>query len=108
VRLMPDESALARRFGREHQRIADDIEQLRLAADALATHPTPGAMARVRQVHRVLVEEVGPGEPDEADLAELRSLLYGLHAILRMHTAREDESYLSLADGQEALTAAIK
>ncbi len=157
LRLMPQDSALARRFGREHQRIADDIEQLRLAADALATHPAPGAMARVRQVHQVLVEEVGPhelaeqaelypvmdrvlgtpqatatmsrahaeishqirrlgqlieevgpGEPDDADLAELRSLLYGLHAILRLHTAQEDESYLSLADGQQALTAAIK
>jgi hypothetical protein len=34
------------------------------------------------------------------DLADLRSLLYGLHAILRLHTAQEDESYLSL--GEEA------
>ena len=27
-----------------------------------------------------------------------RSLLYGLHAILKLHTAQEDENYLSLAD----------
>jgi hypothetical protein len=28
----------------------------------------------------------------------LRRLLYGLHAILRLHTAQEEEGYLSLAD----------
>jgi len=31
-------------------------------------------------------------------LDELRRLLYGLHAILRLHTLQEEESYLSLAD----------
>jgi len=36
------------------------------------------------------------------DLADLRSLLYGLHAILRLHTAQEDESYLSLGDNEQA------
>ena len=32
------------------------------------------------------------------DLSDLRALLYGLHAILRLHTIQEDESYLSLSD----------
>jgi hypothetical protein len=45
-----------------------------------------------------LVHDIGPGQPDAADLADLRALLYGLHAILSLHTAREDENYLSLAD----------
>jgi len=34
-------------------------------------------------------------------LDELRRLLYGLHAILRLHTLQEEESYLSLGDQPE-------
>ena len=45
-----------------------------------------------------LIDDIGDDPPDDADLADLRSLLYGLHAILRLHTAQEDESYLSLGD----------
>jgi heavy metal translocating P-type ATPase len=45
-----------------------------------------------------LLDDIGTGPPDDADLADLRALLYGLHAILRLHTTQEDESYLSLAD----------
>ncbi|HYA53444.1 MAG TPA: hemerythrin domain-containing protein, partial [Streptosporangiaceae bacterium] len=122
-----------------------DIEQLRAAADALGALPPSAAMARVAQVYRLLVDEVGPheraeedelypamdrllgshqatatmsrahaeiahqtrrlgqligdigsGEPDDADVADLRALLYGLHAILRLHTTQEEENYLSL------------
>ena len=36
--------------------------------------------------------------PDEDDITDLRGVLYGLHAILRLHTAQEDETYLSLGD----------
>jgi hemerythrin superfamily protein len=56
-----------------------------------------------RQTRRLgrLLEDIGSGPPDEADIADLRALLYGLHAILRLHTAQEDENYLSLAgDGR--------
>jgi len=45
-----------------------------------------------------LVDDIGLAEPDDADLADLRGLLYGLHAILRLHTAQEDESYLWIGD----------
>lgn len=45
-----------------------------------------------------LIHDIGPGQPDAADFADLRALLYGLHAILSLRTAQEDESYLSLAD----------
>jgi hypothetical protein len=31
-------------------------------------------------------------------MADLRRLLYGLHAILRLHNAQEEDSYLSLAE----------
>ncbi len=47
-----------------------------------------------------------PTPPDAADIADLRALLYGLYAILSLHTAEEDESYLSLGDNQGAPGAA--
>jgi len=52
-----------------------------------------------RQARRLgqLVDDIGTEPPDDADLADLRALLYGLHAILRLHTTQEDENYLALA-----------
>ncbi len=50
----------------------------------------------IRRLGRTL-DEVGP-QPSATDLSELRHLLYGLHAILTLHFAQEDENYLSLAD----------
>jgi hypothetical protein len=45
-----------------------------------------------------LVEQLDPDKgADDDDLRELRRLLYGLHAVLRLHFAQEDESYLTLA-----------
>ncbi len=67
-------------------------------------NPT-GPMSRehteiAHQVRRLgqLLDEVGAEGCDEEDVIELRRLLYGLYAILRLHTAQEDESYLSLGD----------
>ena len=51
----------------------------------------------IRRLGRLL-DDTDPAHPDPDDLIELRRLLYGLHAILRLHFAQEDESYLSLAD----------
>jgi len=68
------------------------------------TEPT-AAMSRAHaeiahQIRRFgqLIDDIGDGEPDDADLADLRGMLYGLHAILRLHTAQEDESYLWIGD----------
>lgn len=66
-----------------------------------ATAPMSRAHAEIaHQIRRLgqLLGEIGAQQPDDMDVAELRALLYGLHAILRLHTAQEDESYLSLAD----------
>jgi hypothetical protein len=41
---------------------------------------------------------VVPVDGDDADITDLRDILYGLHAILRLHTVQEDEAYLSLGD----------
>jgi hypothetical protein len=35
----------------------------------------------------------------------LRGVVYGLYAILRLHTAQEDETYLSLGDSADAVAA---
>ena len=64
------------------------------------------------QIHRLgqLIEDIGPDGIDEVDIIDLRSLLYGLAAILKLHTAQEDENYLSLADdpGQVAPMSAVR
>jgi hypothetical protein len=45
-----------------------------------------------------LLDDLGPSGPEPGDLPELRRVLYGLHAILRLHFAQEEEAYLSLID----------
>ena len=154
IHLDEEDTALTRRFQAEHLAIRADLDQLRTAADSLGGSRPAEAMVRMRQVHRLLVEEVQPHEeaeeavlypaldrllggndatgtmsrahaeithqirrfgqilddvgsegPDDEDIAELRRVLYGLHAILRLHTAQEEESYLSLNDDSEEQTA---
>jgi len=147
ARLSGADNELARRFQTEHFAIRADIEQLRLVADSLGRVPAGEAIVRLRDVHRLLVEEVepheqaeerelyvalnrvlggsdatgpmsrghveishqirrlgqlldeiGPKGPDPEDIVELRRVLYGLYAVLRLHTAQEEESYLSLSE----------
>jgi len=101
--------------------VAEDRELYPRLAVALGGHDPTATMSRAhveiahltRRLGRVLadlasaphpdVAGAAPGEPppptlDEHDAAELRRLLYGVHAILVLHFAQEDESYLSLAD----------
>jgi heavy metal translocating P-type ATPase len=63
----------------------------------------PMSRAHVEIAHQIrrlgqLLDDIGPEGPDSDDISELRRLLYGLYAVLRLHTTQEDESYLSLAD----------
>ena len=146
-RLGEEDSRLTQRFKEEHLAIRSDINRLHQVADALGSLDPERALAQLRSVYRMLVDEVQPHEEaeehelypalgrffggndpmatmsrahieithqirrlgqliddvgpegiDDVDLTELRSLLYGLHAILKLHTAQEDENYLSLAD----------
>jgi hypothetical protein len=71
-----------------------------LGSDATATMSRAHAEI-AHQIRRLgqLLDEIGAGPPDDVDVADLRSLLYGLH------TAQEDESYLSLGDDQQPLAA---
>lgn len=103
---------------RVHRFLADDLLPHELAEDAAlypavastlgGTDPT-GAMSRghveiahhIRRLGRVL-DDLPEAGPDEDDLLEMRRLLYGLHAILRLHFAQEEQSYLSLAGPETA------
>jgi hypothetical protein len=77
------------------------------------TDPT-AAMSRAHaeiayQIARLgrLLSDIGDRAPDEADITDLREVLYGLYAILRLHTVQEDEAYLSLGDDAETVPPGI-
>ena len=75
------------------------------AAGALIGGEDPtGAMLRAHvEIERLVRRCVGtvaalPADgPSPSDVTELRRLLYGLHAVLLLHTAQEDDAYLSIA-----------
>ncbi len=54
---------------------------------------------QIRRLGQVL-GELHTDHIDDAELAELRGLLYGLYFIVKLHTAQEDENYLYLDDSQ--------
>jgi len=83
----------------EERELYPALDQLLGGTDATATMSRAHAEI-AHQIRRLgqLLDDIGAGPPDDVDLADLRALLYGLHAILRLHTAQEDESYLSLGD----------
>jgi soluble P-type ATPase len=84
---------------------AEDAELYPVFDRVLGGRDPTGTMSRahteiahhVRRLGRLL-DETDPAEPDPEDLMELRRVLYGLHAILVLHFAQEDEGYLSLVD----------
>jgi cation transport ATPase len=81
----------------------------RLLGGVDPTAPMSRAHAEIAyQIARLgrLIEEIGTGTPDDTDITDLRTLLYGLHAILKLHTVQEDETYLSLGDGTDTLAQA--
>jgi len=87
-----------------HEQAEEDILYPALGR-LLGGNDPMGTMSRVHveiahQVRRLgqLVDDVDPTHFDEVDLVEMRRTLYGLHAILKLHTAQEDESFLSLAE----------
>ncbi len=71
-----------------------------------ALHRTHTEIFHLTRTLDQLVGDLGPTGPEPADWLDLRRLLYGLDAILRLHWAQEEELYASLADEAEALPAA--
>jgi len=54
-------------------------------------------ISHLTRVYRSLVDDLPSGVPGPEDLTDLRRVLYGLHAILRLHFAQEEEAYAWLA-----------
>jgi soluble P-type ATPase len=87
-----------------HEQEEDDTVHPALARaigndDATAAfHGTHNEIYRLARIYRELVGMLPPEGPEPEDLAELRRVLYGLHAILRLHQSQEEELYASVAD----------
>jgi hypothetical protein len=83
----------------------EDKEVVPFLARAVGSEDATAAMHRthaeifhlVRFTDR-LVREVPPEGPGPEDLTDLRRVLYGLDAILRLHMAQEEELYVALGD----------
>jgi hypothetical protein len=59
------------------------------------------------QIRRLgaLIDDIGESEPDEQDIDELCRVRHGLHAIPRLSTVQEEESYPSLGNHANTLSA---
>ncbi|MFZ4811787.1 MAG: hemerythrin domain-containing protein, partial [Ilumatobacteraceae bacterium] len=57
-------------------------------------------LARLTAQVGMVIDRIGEGSPSTADARDLQRLLYGLYALLELHFAQEDESFLSLAAEQ--------
>jgi heavy metal translocating P-type ATPase len=65
------------------------------------TAPMNRAHLEIAHLVRVLgrhLDDVPPDGPTPEDIRDLRCILYGLDAILRLHFAQEDEAYLALIE----------
>ena len=58
-------------------------------------------ISHLARVFRQLLDDLPEGGPTPDDLVDLRRVLYGLHAILRLHFAQEEEAYAWLSSGEE-------
>jgi hypothetical protein len=63
-----------------------------------ALHRTHTEIFHLVGLYDRLVGDLPPEGPAGEDLVDLRRVLYGLDAILRLHMAQEEELYLSLGD----------
>ena len=92
----------------------EDREVFPLLATAVGNDDVTAALHRthteifhlVRFLDR-LVREVPDEGPGPEDLTDLRRVLYGLDAIIRLHMAQEDELYLALGEGQDVAPVAM-
>jgi heavy metal translocating P-type ATPase len=67
------------------------------------TAPMNRAHLEIAHMVRTLgrhLDELPDSGPEEDDIRDLRRILYGLDAILRLHFVQEDEAYLALMDAQ--------
>lgn len=88
-----------------HEQTEEQQLYPRLASVSGGRDPTEPLIGAHREIERMvalldrMVANLPANGPGPGDRLELRRLLYGLHAILRLHFAQEEELYLSLDDG---------
>jgi heavy metal translocating P-type ATPase len=85
-----------------------------VVAEAMGGEDPMSSMARAHleishlgRIFRQLVEELPEEGPTPEDLMDLRRVLYGLHAILRLHFAQEEEAYAWLASSDDDPSASL-
>lgn len=54
------------------------------------------------RLYEQLLGELDPRGPTAADVQDFQRILYGLHAVLRLHFAQEEELYASLSERYHA------
>ena len=64
-------------------------------------------IAHLARVYQQLLADLPPAGPTADDLMDLRRVLYGLHAILRLHFLQEEEAYSWLASDRADVAAAV-
>ena len=57
-------------------------------------------ISHLGRIFQQLLDDLPPEGPSPDDLLDLRRVLYGLHAILRLHFAQEEEAYAWLSSGE--------
>jgi len=57
-------------------------------------------ISHLGRMYLQLLDDLPPEGPTPDDLMDLRRVLYGLHAILRLHFAQEEEAYAWLSSGE--------
>jgi heavy metal translocating P-type ATPase len=90
-------------FSRTHSEIAHYVSRLR----RILTDLEPGEDAKASDMKNVDVKDldgkdIDARRVDAEDVVEIRRLLYGLHAILRLHNAQEEEGIFSLLPEEPA------
>jgi hypothetical protein len=87
-----------------HERV-DEADIYPALAALLGGHDPMGSLSRVhREIHHLcrlyerLVTCMSPDGPSTDDRRDIRRVLYGLEAILRLHYAQEEELYETMAD----------
>lgn len=83
----------------------DDAEVYPKVAGVIGGEDPLSTMSRAHQeifhlvrLYKRLLEDVDDTGPHGVELSELRRVLYGLHAVLRLHFAQEEQLYASLSD----------
>ncbi len=86
----------------EHER-SEEADLLPMMARVLGGPEQLASLSRTHaeidhQVSRLgrLLQDIGAGSPEPEDVVEVRRLLYGLYAILRLHNAQEEEELFSM------------